>query len=175
MRKVCVATTEGIHFFGAYDFGCTHFFIFGGIMTVTFCGHSQYVGTGEDEEKILTLLSHHIGNSPAELFLGGYGAFDDFARKCGRKYQKEHPNVKLIFVTPYINKECEKDLYDEIIYPPIEDKPPKFAISYRNKWMIERADLVIAYIDHAWGGAYQTYKHAKLQKKQIYNLSEKEI
>ena len=144
-------------------------------MTVTFCGHSQYVDTGEDEQKILTLLSQLVGDSPAELFLGGYGAFDDFARKCGRKYQKEHPDTKLVFVTPYINKSAEKNMYDEIIYPPIEDKPLKFAIFYRNKWMVENADFVIAYITHTWGGAYQTYKQAKHQKKQIYNLSEKEI
>ena len=144
-------------------------------MTVTFCGHSQYVGTGEDEQKILSLLSQLVGDRPAELFLGGYGAFDDFARKCGRKYQKEHSNTKLVFVTPYINKSCEENMYDKIIYPPIEDKPPKFAISYRNKWMIERADIVIAYITHAWGGAYQTYKHAKNSKKYIYNVSGKEI
>ena len=84
-------------------------------MTVTFCGHSQYVGTGEDEQKILSLLSQLVGDRPAELFLGGYGAFDDFARKCGRKYQKEHPNTKLVFVTPYINKSCEENMYDKII------------------------------------------------------------
>ena len=144
-------------------------------MTVTFCGHSQYFGKGEDEQKILSLLLQLVGDSPAELFLGGYGAFDDFARKCGRKYQKEHPNTKLVFVTPYMNKECKKDLYDDIIYPPIEDKPLKFAILYRNRWMVENSDFVIAYITHTWGGAYQTYKYAKRQKKQIYNLSEKEI
>jgi hypothetical protein len=36
--------------------------------------------------------------------------------------------------------------------------------------MIDSADIVIAYIDHAWGGAYKTYSYAKRKKKRIINL-----
>ncbi len=156
-------------------------FCFCGVaMIVTFCGHSQYTASGEDEQKILSLLSEIIGDHHAELYLGGYGSFDSFARKCGKKYQETHPNTRLIFVTPYItidyqknHLDYQKNLYDEILYPSLEDKPLKFAISYRNKWMVERADYVIAYITHDWGGAYQTYKHAQRKKKPIFNISGK--
>ncbi len=151
-------------------------------MIITFCGHSQYTESGEDEQKILSLLSEIIGDRHAELYLGGYGSFDAFARKCGKKYQETHPNTKLIFVTPYITANYQKnhlneqkDLYDEILYPSLEYKPLKFAISYRNKWMVEQADCVIAYITHALGGAYSTYKHAKKKKKPLFNISGKEI
>ena len=89
-------------------------------MIVTFCGHSQYIGSGEDEQKIISLLSNIIGDCHAELYLGGYGSFDEFARKCGKKYQDIHPNTKLILVTPYITIDYQKnhldynkDLYDE--------------------------------------------------------------
>ena len=98
------------------------------------------------------------------------------------EYQKEHQNVSLVFVTPYMTMEYQKNylelykkLYDEIVYPDIEDKPMKFAISYRNRWMVEKSDFVICYIDCDYGGAYQTYKHAKRQGKLIFNLSGKEI
>ena len=64
--------------------------------------------------------------------------------------------------------------YDAIVYPEIEDKPLKFAISYRNKWMAEQADLVIAYVNHNSGGAWQTYQHAKRKKKTIINLGKLE-
>ena len=151
-------------------------------MIVTFCGHSQYTGSGKDEELIISVLTRIIGDRHAELYLGGYGSFDAFARKCGKKYQEAHPNTKLIFVTPYItvgyqknHLDCKKNLYDEIIYPNLEDKPPKFAISYRNKWMVEQADYVIAYITHEWGGAYQTYKYAQRKNKPIFNIYGKEI
>ena len=116
-----------------------------------------------------------MGDRPAELFWGGYGSFDAFALKCGKKYQKTHPNTKVIFVTPYISASCQKEMYDDIIYPALEKVPPKFAISHRNKWMVEQADYVIAYIDHSWGGAYQTYRHAKRKNKPLLNLTEKEF
>ena len=151
-------------------------------MIITFCGHSQYTGSGDDEEKIISLLTELVGDRGAELYLGGWGAFDEFARKCGKKYQETHPNVRLVFVTPYITLDYQKnhldyikDLYDEILYPSLEDKPLKFAISLRNKWMVEQADYVIAYVTHGWGGAYQAYKHARRKKKPLFNKSTKGI
>ena len=151
-------------------------------MIVTFCGHSQYTPSTADEENIISLLEKLIGDRRAELYLGGYGSFDAFALKCGKKYQKNHPGTKLIFVTPYISVSYGKnhlgyaaDLYDEIVYPNLEDKPLRFAISYRNKWMVEQANYVIAYVTHDSGGAYQTYKHAKRKNKLIFNISGKEI
>ncbi len=90
--------------------------------------------------------------------------------------------MKLVFVTPYItlayqkkHLESKKGLYDAIVYAELEKVPPKFAISHRNKWMVERSDLVIACIDHAWGGAYQTYLHAKRRGKNIFNIFSKDL
>lgn len=58
-----------------------------------------------------------------------------------------------------------------IIYPELDNVPLRFAISKRNKWMVEQADIVIAYITHTYGGAYATYRHAKKKNKEIYNIS----
>ena len=52
-----------------------------------------------------------------------------------------------------------------IIYPELDNVPLRFAISKRNKWMVEQADIVIAYITHTYGGAYATYRHAKKEKQ----------
>ena len=149
-------------------------------MIVMFCGHSQFTGTAKLEERLAKILSEKVGDEPAEFFLGEYGGFDSFAYQCCKAYQRNHPHTKLIFITPYITAEYQKNhleyqktRYDEIIYPEIEDKPKRFAISYRNKWMAERADLVIAFVDHSYGGAYQTYRHALKMKKETINLSYK--
>ena len=140
-------------------------------MIITFCGHSTFFKSTEIEEQLLSILQSQVGDTSCEFYLGGYGAFDGFAREICRKFQKEHPQTKLVYVTPYLDiDKFTLDLYDESVYPPIEDKPRKFAISYRNKWMVENADLVIAYINHSSGGAYTTYQHAKRKKKQIINL-----
>ncbi len=151
-------------------------------MIVTFCGHARFNKTDEYEQKILDFLKNNIGDNPADMYLGGYGEFDNFAYKCCQKYKKNHPNISLVFVTPYLTLEYQKNhleylkaQYDFIVYPEIEDKPSRFAISYRNKWMVERADYVICYIERAWGGAYKTYQHAKIRKKPIINISDKNI
>ena len=147
-------------------------------MIITFCGHSKFYDSKEIHGEMMALLEQLVGDAPVEFFLGGYGNFDSFARSCCEEFKETHPNAKLILITPYINKkfyEYEKKLYDGIIYPEIEDKPLKFAISYRNKWMVEKADYVIAYVDEAYGGAYQTLTHARRRKKPIFNLSGKEI
>ena len=151
-------------------------------MIITFCGHSQYTGTDEDERKILSFLEETVGDADAELYLGGYGAFDAFARECGRKYQKTHPNTRLIFVTPYITPDYQKNhlehkkkLYDDILYPGLEGVPMRFAISRRNRWMVEQADWVVAYVAHTFGGAYQSYVYAQKKKKKILHLTDQVI
>ena len=61
---------------------------------------------------------------------------------------------------------------DSSIYPPIESVPLKFAIAKRNEWMMENADLVIAYVNRNYGGAYQSLQIAKRRKKKIINIGE---
>lgn len=164
------------------DFGWRIFYCWGHIMIVTFCGHSQFIRTPQLEEAFIRLLEERIGDESAEFFFGGYGGFDEFAYQCGKCYQKEHPNTKLIFVTPYMTESYQKnhlcynkEKYDEIVYPEIEDKPKRFAILYRNQWMVESADLVVAYVRHTFGGAYQTYRYAQKLQKEIVNLSSIEV
>ena len=147
-------------------------------MIIAFCGHSQFFKTEEYEEKILAFLQEKVGNQPADMYLGGYGGFDAFAFECCKKYQRTHPKVSLVFVTPYLTVEYQKNhlnyqktRYDSILYPEIESTPLKFAIYNRNRYMVERADFVVAYITHDWGGAYKTYQHAKRRKKPIFNIA----
>ncbi len=148
-------------------------------MVIAFCGHSSFCQTEEYEKKLLALLEKAVGNERACMYLGGYGNFDAFAYKCCKKYKEAHPNISLVFVTPYLTPEYqknrleyEKKRYDEIIYPEIEDKPPRLAITYRNRFMMDSADHVVAYIKHTHGGAYKTYMYAKRKGIDIFNLAD---
>ena len=147
-------------------------------MIVTFCGHARFSKSEEYEQQILDFLEEKVGNKHADMYLGGYGSFDSFAYECCKKYKETHPNISLVLITPYMTIDyqknhlnCEKTRYDLIIYPEIEDKPKRYAITYRNKYMVEVADYVVAYVSHGWGGAYATYKHAKRKGKKIFNLA----
>ena len=112
-------------------------------MIVTFCGHSHFSKSEEYEQKILSFFEDKVGNQPADMYLGGYGDFDNYAYSCCKKYKETHPDISLVFVTPYLTVEYQRNhldyqqtRYDSILYPEIEDKPPRFAISYRNKYSI---------------------------------------
>ncbi|MBQ7364673.1 MAG: hypothetical protein IJW46_03665, partial [Clostridia bacterium] len=83
-----------------------------------------------------------------------------------------------VYVTPYISlseqakiKELLKyGLYDESLYPPIENVPLRFAISKRNEWMMTNADLVVVYVNQQYGGAYTSLQVARRKKKKIVNI-----
>lgn len=48
---------------------------------------------------------------------------------------------------------------------------PKSAIQTRNRSMVDRSDLVICYVDHQSGGAFQTMQYAHTCGKQVINLA----
>ncbi len=150
-------------------------FLGGFHMIIAFCGHSTYVRNFEDEKKVLEILEHRIGDTPSEFFLGEYGNFDHFAYICAKKYKETHPYVKLIFITPYLTEKSliqwKKDRFDLVIYPELERIPPRYAISHRNRWIVEQADIIIAYIAHEYGGAYTMYRYAKRKGKEVYNIA----
>ncbi len=147
-------------------------------MIMTFFGHADFSKTEECEHRMLAFLEEKIGDRPAQMYLGGYGAFDSFAYDCCKKYKYTHPNISLVFVTPYLTAgyqknhlEYQKTKYDAILYPDIEDKPAKLAIVYRNRYMVEKADCIVFYIHRDWGGAYHSYCLAKQKGKEIFNLA----
>lgn len=53
----------------------------------------------------------------------------------------------------------------------IETVPRRFAIVWRNRWMLERAQYVVTYVTHNWGGAARFAAEAHRQGKIVYNLA----
>ena len=146
-------------------------------MIITFCGHSNCLFSDEEKEKLKQLLIKEIRKNPTcKFYLGGYGDFDSLCLRTLRELKKIFQDIELIFITPYLDKtysklEFAKNYYDDIIFPPIESVPRKFAILKRNEWMVDSADLVIAFVKYSWGGAAKTLEYAKRKKKQIINLA----
>ena len=147
-------------------------------MIITFCGHSNCLFSDEEKEKLKQLLIKEIRKNPTcKFYLGGYGDFDSLCLRTLRELKKEFQSIELIFITPYIDKnysklEFAKYHYDDVIFPPLECVPRKFAILKRNEWMVEEADLVIAYVKYSWGGAAKTLEYAKRKKVPIFNIAQ---
>lgn len=141
-------------------------------MTVTFFGHKDT--PKEIEPTLRTTLVDLIENHGAtEFYVGNNGNFDTMVRRQLENLSQTYPityNVVLAYLP------TEKNKYDDLtntIYPEgIETPPKRFAISYRNKWMIKQADIVVTYVTHSFGGAWQFKVLAEKQGKIVIELSE---
>lgn len=146
-------------------------------MIITFCGHSNCLFNDDIKKQLKTILGNKIIKNPTcKFYLGGYGDFDELCLRTLRELKHDFHTIEILFITPYLDKnysklEFAKNHYDDIIFPPIESVPRKFAILKRNEWMVEQADLVIAYVMYSWGGAAKTLEYAKRKKKRIINIA----
>ena len=136
-------------------------------MTVAFCGHAQISQSEKIEKRLYDVTQKLIEQGATTFYLGGYGAFDSLTASVLRAQKKRYPQIELILVLAYLNTGRNTSGYDSTVYPPLETTPRRFAISHRNRWMVEASDVVVAYVLHDWGGAATTLRCAKQKKKQI--------
>lgn len=146
-------------------------------MIITFFGHSNCLFNDDIKKQLKNILLDEIIKNPTcKFYLGGYGDFDGLCLRTLKDLKNDFPDIELIFITPYLDKnysklELAKYYYDDVIFPPIESVRRKFAILKRNEWMVEQADLVIAYVKYSWGGAAKALEYAKRKKKRIINIA----
>lgn len=115
-----------------------------------------------------------------EFLVGREGEFDQLVsstvRRCKRKIRND--NSSLIWIMPYVTAEYRNnensflDYYDEIeICEQASMAHYKSAFQIRNRAMVDRSDLVILYIEHPSGGAYQTFRYVQSNEKKYINLA----
>lgn len=136
-------------------------------MIVTFCGHREVF----DPETVGAWLNKTVEELIREgadcFYLGGYGQFDALAAAAVRKQKERSPRIRSVLVLPYLDRKYNVSDYNETVYPPIESVPKRYAVLRRNEYMIDRSDVVIAFVTHSFGGAYKTLCYAKRKQKRI--------
>lgn len=136
-------------------------------MTVTFCGHRDVVPTDSVRVWLEKCVEELIQKGATGFYLGGYGSFDNMAASVVCELKKKYPNICSVLVIPYLNRDIDTSGYDLTIYPPLETVAKQFAITRRNQWMVQTADVIVAYVRHNWGGAAATLAYARRKKKRI--------
>lgn len=142
-------------------------------MTVTFFGHSN---TPQDiQPKLKKVLIDLIEEQNASLFyVGNHGSFDRMARNTLKQLKVLYPHIHYAVVLAYMPG--EKDRYNptdtsDTLYPEgLEKTPPRYAISMRNRWMIDKSDYVVSYVRYSTGGAAQFKKLAQRKGRTVLNL-----
>ena len=133
--------------------------------TVTFFGHRDT--PKEIEPTLRSALIDLIENKNATVFyVGNHGNFDAMVRRQLEDLLKTYP-IKYYVVLAYMpGKNVEPDEHS-ILPEGIETVPRRFAINYRNKWMLTKSDIVVTYVTRNFGGAWELKQTAGKMNKII--------
>ena len=137
----------------------------------TFFGHRDCPESVKP--RLREVLVDLIINQEVDTFyVGNQGRFDGIVRCVLRELEKEYPEIHYAVVLAYLpGKKNEYDDFSDTIFPEgIEAVHPRYAVEWRNRWMLQRADFVVTYIAHPWGGAAKFAERAKREGKTVINL-----
>ena len=138
----------------------------------TFFGHRECPDSIKAQLRaaLIDLVTNH---DVVMFYVGNQGRFDAIVRSVLREVKKEYPQINYAVVLAYMPGEhTEYDDYSDTMLPEgIESVHPRYAISWRNNWMLRQSDYVVSYITHSWGGAAQFAEKATRQKLTIIKLA----
>lgn len=140
----------------------------------TFFGHRDCPET--IKPKIRTAVIDLIENHGVTMFyVGNQGNFDRMVRSVLKEVTTAYPGVGYAVVLAYMPsaKKSADDFSDTLLPDGIEKVPKRFAISWRNKWMIEHADYVVTYVTRHCGGASRFADYAGKNGKKLQPLADK--
>ena len=140
-------------------------------MICTFFGHSDAPENVKPSLKaaIIELIEKE---NVTGFYVGNHGNFDRMTISILSELTKTR-NIRFYVVHAYPPTDKDTDYLAHTVLPDgIETVPPRFAINYRNKFMLENADFVITYVTHSWGGAAKYKQMAEKKKKRIIELGE---
>ena len=139
-------------------------------MVVTFCGHRDVICSDDLKRQLKFILCDLILEGADTFLLGGYGSFDFMAAMTVRELKSTYPHIRSTLILAYLNRDYNEDLYDDTIYPPLERVPLRYAISQRNRWMVDAADVVVSCVTHSYGDAAPPLRYAEQKNKRIIRL-----
>ena len=136
-------------------------------MNCTFLGHRDcdFSISVELEMTIENLIKNKGVN---HFFLGNHGNFDRIALHSVTTLQGKYPHITYEIVLAYIP---DKQINHHALYPEGSEKiPKKFAICFRNKWMVNHSDYIVSHIRCDFGAAYHFVTLAKKLGKEVINI-----
>lgn len=140
-------------------------------MVCTFFGHRDTADLEKDKIK-QAIIKEIEDNNTDTFYVGSHGNFDRMVFSVLKDLKKIYSEISINVVLSYQPKDNGEDLSYTVFPEGIENVPKRFAINFRNKWMIERSDTVIAYVCHSFGGAAKFVDMARKKGKRIFNLAE---
>ena len=139
--------------------------------TCTFFGHRDCPASVKPRlrDVLVDLIKNH---SVDTFYVGRQGAYDAMVRSILKELAQIYPHIRYAVVLERMPQKRDDlgDYSDTMLPEGIETVHPRFAISWRNKWMVQQSDYVVTYITHPFGGAAQFAEQANHHKKTVINL-----
>lgn len=152
------------------------------VQSCSFTGHRQI--EPQHLKKLPELLSRGIeylyGEGVRTFYSGGAIGFDTVCAFEVIRFRQLHPDVRLILILPcqeqserWTPQQKEKYSYilrcaNEIIYT--SDSYTPYCMRKRNRELVARADVMIAYLSHRNSGSGMTARMAEEKGIKVYNL-----
>lgn len=149
--------------------------------TVSFFGHRHIDKPIAVEVALEGLIGSLLRSKVyVEFLVGRNGDFDQLVSSviCRCKRTIRDDNSAHIWVLPYETADLRdhdedyRAYYDEIEVFKSLGGHYKSAFQARNRAMVDRSHLVVFYVEHRVGGAYQTMLYAKQRRKDYVNLAD---
>lgn len=137
------------------------------IYRVSFIGHREVENFSYVEEQVENIVKELIEKKEyVEFYVGRNGDFDIMVASVIKRVQRDYGQVNnsLILIIPYPIADLEymEKYYDEVWYPQeLYHVHYKVAITKRNEWFVNNSEMLVAYVDREYGGAYECLKKAK--------------
>lgn len=164
------------------------------------CGFGHRMMLMDIEKPLREVLERLVTERGVTVFYtGGMGEFDELFARTVRSMKRTDPRLRLVLVMPYLTRRLAigstldgatdggqiaratqnrmgktwyEEQYDEILIPTeLDGVHPKAAIGLRNRWMVDRSDIVIAALHRDFGGAAEAVRYAEKRGKEVVRIS----
>ena len=138
----------------------------------TFFGHRDCPSS--IKLKLREVLVDLIENYGVDLFyVGRQGAFDGLVHTMLKELALTYPHIRYAVVLERMPS--MKDSYDHsntLLPEGIEVIHPRYAIDFRNRWLIRNCDYAVCYITRSFGNAVKYACSAEKHGKELIRLKE---
>ncbi len=156
----------------------------GDFMYCSFFGHRDY---GNDSEYcLLSVIERLIFTANVDVFyVGNKGAFDRAVHRALKILKRKYPYMKVYIVLDCVDlfadnklNEDEKEYLEELkdfeflVPEGIENVPKRYAMSYRNEWMINECDISVVYCLYSGTCTQKHVEKLKRIGKTVVNIAE---
>ena len=143
-------------------------------MACTFIGQKNAPSTLERNLR-KTILKLVLNDIVETFYISGQGKFDEMVLYNLHDIWLSYPHIKYYVVLDYLPKKFTVYDYPTEIVEGIDKVPKKYAMDFRNKWMIDNSDIVVTYVTQRLSGAAKLVEQAKQKEKRIIDLTDNDL